>query len=244
MPVRTLAMLAVLAAIATSISALAMTVTPIHVEMTSAGPASRTRISVVNDSNTALPVEITIRRVTLNEAGVATTSDIGEEFFVMPQQAMIAPGATQNFRIQWLGEPLIEKSGSYLLYVNQLPVKLPKRERALQIVTAMGVMINVAPPRGDPSLQVVATGVIADKQGRRHPTITVQNSSKIHALFPQATIHLSSGNWSATLTPATLSQTIGIGLVQPGQRRTFALPIDLAAQITSVQATIDFNPKR
>jgi hypothetical protein len=32
--------------------------------------------------------------------------------------------------------------------------------------------------------------------------------------------------------------------VQPGKRRKFTLPVDLPAGVTSVQASVDFRPKR
>jgi P pilus assembly chaperone PapD len=162
----------------------------------------------------------------------------------MPPQALIAPGATQNFRIQWLGEPLLNASQTFLVYVTQIPVKLPRRTSAVQIVVSMGVMINVAPTRGEPALQVVQSGVVTDKGGRRHPTITVQNPTNIHALFPQSTVYVSSGNWSQTISSGELSESIGIGLVQPGHRRRFVLPITLPANVASAQCRLEFRPKR
>jgi P pilus assembly chaperone PapD len=240
---RFLALLAALALLVPLSAAKAMTVTPIQIEMTSAGARSHAQISVVNNSNQPLPVEAVVQLATLDEAGIPKGSPAGDEFLVMPPQALIAPGATQKFRVQWLGDPLIEQSQSFLLYVNQLPVKMPVGKSGVQMVASMGVMINVAPPQGVPALSVVSTGVITDKTGKRRPTITVQNPSQVHALLPRATIHLNSGDWSSTLTPRLLSERVGIGLVQPGKRRRFVLPVDLPAGVTSVQASLEMSPK-
>ena len=109
---------------------------------------------------------------------------------------------------------------------------------------SLGVMVNVAPPTGEPSLKVVTTGVTTDKSGRRHPTVTLQNPGKVHALLPQATVRLSGAGWSETLTPARLSETLGSGLVQPGKRRKFVLPVDLPAGVGSVQASLELGPRR
>jgi fimbrial chaperone protein len=225
-------------------AARAMTVTPTQIEMTSTGRTSRGVITVVNDGADPLPVELVIKSATLNEAGIPTTKPAGDEFLVMPPQAMIAPGATQNFRIQWLGEPLLAASESFLLYVNQIPVRPSGRARAVQIAFSMGVMINIAPPRGEPRLEVLSSGVVADKNGRRHPTVTVQNPTNVHALFPQSTVRVSSSGWSQSISSGELEQSIGIGLVQPGHRRRFVLPIVLPANVTAVQASLDFRPKR
>ena len=74
--------------------------------------------------------------------------------------------------------------------------------------------------------------------------ITVMNPSKVHALLPQSSISLTSANWSQTLSPATLSERIGIGLVQPGHRRTFVLPVDVPPLANRIQARLDFKPAR
>jgi fimbrial chaperone protein len=221
----------------------AMTVTPTHVELISAGSGNRAMISVVNTGSQPLPIEATVMRATLDEAGLPQTSKGGEDFLVMPPQALIAPGATQNFRIQWLGDPMLETSQSFLLYLSQIPVKLPATRNAVQVVMSIGVMINVAPPRGRPSLQVIETGVTTDSHGKRHPTITVLNPSKVHALLPQSTIRLAAGTWSTTITSGLLRERIGIGLVQPGRRRKFILPVELPASVGSIQAQLDFRPK-
>ncbi|AGK56380.1 hypothetical protein HYPDE_23468 [Hyphomicrobium denitrificans 1NES1] len=221
----------------------AMTVTPTQIEMASTGRTSRGAITVVNNGTDALPVELIVKKVSLDEAGVPKGSPAGDEFLIMPPQAMIPPGATQNFRIQWLGEPLLEKSETFLVYVNQIPVKLPKRIRGVQVVFGMGVMVNVAPPRGEAALQVVKTGVVTDAKGRRHPTLTVFNPTNVHALFPQSTVRVSSGDWSETLSSGELAQSIGIGLVQPGHRRRFVLPVALPPSVTSVQTSLEFRAK-
>lgn len=220
----------------------AMTVTPTQIEMTSTGRGSRSAISVVNGSAGSLAVELVVKRASLDEAGVPKTSPAGDEFLIMPPQALIAPGATQNFRIQWLGEPMLAKSESFLVYVNQIPVKLPKRTAGVQVVFGMGVMINVAPPRGTPILEVVKNGVVMDAHGVRHPAITLFNPGTVHALLPQSTIRLSSGTWSETVSGGQLSE-LGIGLVQPGHRRRFVLPVALPPSVSEVQATIVFRSK-
>ena len=241
---RFLALLPVFALLVPPSAAQAMTVTPIQVEMTPAGGRSHAQISVVNNSNQPLPIEAVIQRATLDEGGIPKGSPAGDEFLIMPPQALIAPGATQKFRVQWLGDPMIAQSESYLLLMNQVPVKMPAGKSGVQMVMSMGVMINVAPAQGTPSLKVVSTGVTTDRAGKRRPTITVHNPSNVHALLPRATINLNAGSWAATLSPKQLGEQMGIGLVQPGKRRRFVLPVDLPAGVTNVQASLEMSPTR
>jgi P pilus assembly chaperone PapD len=222
----------------------AMSVTPIHVEMTSAGQGGRAQVTVANDTPEPLPVEAVIQKMTLTEDGGQDLKPAAENFLVFPPQAMIPPGASQVFRVQWVGEPVINASESFLLSMNQIPVQLPAGKTSVQVVMSFGVVINVAPPQGASALNLVGTGVAKDKQGKRHPTITVENPSNVHALLPQSSIKLSGGAWSYDFEPIELSEKVGIGLVQPGSKRRFVLPVDLPPDVQSVQASLDYKPKR
>jgi fimbrial chaperone protein len=237
--------LGIIAVLLSTIStAQAMTVSPLQVEMTSTGSRSSARITVINNSAKPLPVEAVIEQLTLDENGKQKTQKAGEEFLILPMQAMIPPGGTQNFRVQWLGEPLLGRSQSYMLFINQIPVKLPQGQSGVQVVTGMGVMVNVAPPKAAPALNVVATSISTDKQGRRFPIIVVENPTNVHALLPKSNVHLSSGNWSDTVSAAVLEERMGIGLVQPGRRRKFVLPVELPMGVMNVNARVEFSAVR
>jgi P pilus assembly chaperone PapD len=227
-----------------AVPAKAMSVTPVHVEMGAAGSTARTQITVTNSSDKPMPVETAIEKLSLDEAGNRKTAKAGEEFLVFPPQAIIPPGGTQVFRVQWVGEPMLDKSESYLLSISQVPVKFPKGQSRLQVVMSFGVVINVAAAQGSPSLKIVSTGTTTDGNGKRRPTITVENSSKMHALLPDGTLALSGGSWSHTMSSTEMREKIGIGLVQPGKRRRFVLPVELPQGAQTVQANLDWRPKR
>jgi fimbrial chaperone protein len=222
----------------------ATSVSPIQLEMISAGPSSRTQITVSNTSQAPLTLEATLQRMELDENGEQKLERAGNEFLIFPPQAMVSPGGTQVFRVQWVGEPRLDASQSFLLSLTQIPVKFPENQAAVQVVMSFGVLINVAPPQGVPELTLIGTGIAVEQPGKHRPTITVENKTPVHALLQQATIKLSSGGWSQTLSPSQVGRDVGAGLVQPGKRRKFTLPVDLPAGVTSVQASVDFRPKR
>lgn len=243
------ALLAAVAAIAVSAVTLApqpataMSVSPVVVEMSSTGGNSRATLQVVNDSAKPLPVEIQISRVELDANGQQKLTPAGDEFLVFPPQVMVAPGATQVFRLQWVGEPVIPASRSYIFSINQVPVKMAPGKSGVQIVFNFGAVVNVAPPQGQRDLKVVGSGVGRDAKGELRPAVTVTNPGNMHALLSDATVRLSSGAWSKTLTPAELRQSLGVGLVQPGKQRRFLLPVDLPRGVTQVVAQVEYQPK-
>jgi P pilus assembly chaperone PapD len=199
---------------------------------------------VSNSSQAPLALETTVQRMDLDENGRQTLSKAEADFLIFPPQAMVVPGATQVFRVEWVGEPELPESRSFLLSLAQIPLKNAKAQSTVQVIMSMGVLINVAPPKGVPQIRVVDVGIESGSGGRRQPTITVENPSQVHALLKDATIRVSQGSWSKTLSPTDFSQMVGAGLVQPGKRRRFTLPIDLPASVKAVQADVDYRPKQ
>ncbi len=225
--------------------AMAMSVSPIEIEMSSVGMRSHAQITVVNDGSDPLPVEAVLQKLSLGEHGEKTLTDSGDDFLVFPSQAMIAPGGMQVFRMQWVGEPELPASKTFLMSLNQVPVRMKGARSEVQVVIGLGVVINVAPPIGQPKIRLIDTGVVRDAvSGKRHPTIRVENISNVHALLSQSTINISGEGWSATIPSGQLKMKLGIGLVQPRRQRTFTLPVDLPPSVGNVVADIDFKPKR
>jgi fimbrial chaperone protein len=225
--------------------AMAMSVSPIEVEMSSAGTKSHAQITVINDGPDPLPVEAVLQSLSLNERGEKRLSVAGDDFLIFPTQAMIAPGGMQVFRMQWVGDPEILASKTFLMSLNQVPVRMKGRHTEVQVVIGLGVVINVAPPTGSPKIRLLRTGIVRDSvSGKRHPTISVENVSNVHALLSQSTIGLSGDGWSATIPSGLLKMKLGFGLVQPRRRRTFVLPVDIPSGVGNVVADIDFRPKR
>lgn len=223
----------------------AMSVTPLSLELTSSG--GRDQVAVTNDNDSPLPVEVTVQTLSVDENGENALKAGGdEEFVIFPQQALIPPGGTQMFRVQWVGEPLLTESRSFIVSFDQIPVRmrLEKGQIGAQTVYGFGVVVNVAPPEGQPDLKVVATGVASGKDGKRHPQITVENASKTHGLLSQANIEVAAGNWSARMSAFEVRNNVGIGLVQPGKRRKFLLPVEVPAGAANVQVRLDPQPKR
>ncbi len=222
----------------------AMSLSPIHIEMTTVGATARSQIVVTNPSAAPLQVEIGLQNLALDDVGAPKLTPANDEFLIFPPFATVAAGGTQVFRVQWLGEPDMAKSRSFVLSVNQVPVKQAAGSKAVQIVMSLGAMINVAPVIGQAELRVIQSGVVTAKNGKRYPTLTVENPTRVHALLPRSTLALTGNGWSQTLTPNELDQLVGIGLVEPMKRRRFTLPIELPAHVQSVQTALDYKPKR
>ncbi len=237
---------AVAAALAMSLLSIstvsAMSVEPLLVDIASAGKGAQQSFKVNNNSAAPLPVEIAVSRIEFGPNGEQSSERAGKEFLIYPPQAIIAPGASQVFRVQWVGEPDLAKSRSYRFDVSQVPVKLSKEQSGIQIVMTFGVTVNVAPPQGKSDILVMGAAPVVGKDGKRLAALTVKNPGSKHAYLRQSVIDLSGGGWSAQMTSAAVGQQVGLGIVQPGKERRFILPIEVPAGVSAIKATVKYDP--
>lgn len=221
-----------------ALSAQAMSVTPLSLELAASGPANKSTLRVHNDGAAPIPVEIQIARVTLNEKGESLSEAASGQFLIFPPQAIIPAGTSQSFRVQWLGDPKLQESQTFVFSVNQLPVDLGASKSGVQIVFNFSVIVNVAPLQGQTLLKLVAAGVAPDEKGVKRAIITVTNSGNRHALLGNGSVVLSEGDWSKTITGGELRQMIGLGLVQPGRTRRFSLAVEIPQQVSKIDARV------
>jgi fimbrial chaperone protein len=219
----------------------AVNVQPLAVEMVAIGSKSRATLQVVNDSAKPMPIEIAVKKADIGVDGKLTETPAGEEFLVFPPQAVIPPGSTQNFRVQWVGAPDIKKSQGYMLYVNQIPVKMKAGDSGVQIVLDFGVILNVAPAGSQSALKVVSAEATNDgkKQGA---WITVENPSEMYSYFSDAKLTLESGSWRKVLGPSQLKELIGYAVIQPGKTRRILVPMEVPAGAGKLNAVIEYKP--
>ena len=147
------------AAIAPVQVAQAMTVQPVVIDMQTAGRQMSSVITVENTFATPLPVELSVQELELTPDGVKQTGVDPGDLMIFPPQALIEPGQTQTFRLQYVGDPALAKSKHYYITVAQLPVKLPEGQSAIQILYNFQVLVSVAPAGVKPQITVQSATV-------------------------------------------------------------------------------------
>ena len=237
-------MLAAIAAAAGTVSPVyATTVTPVVIDLQSSGRGVVSNISVNNSGATPLPMEVSVQPLEPTESGlVAKGEDIGD-LLVVPPTAIIPPGQTQTFRVQWVGDPDLAASKHYYASVGQLPVKLPEGQSAVQIVYNFQVLVNVSAPNQEDSL-AIRSAVIGDHDGKPAPVIIVENSGRAHGYLSQHRLKIVEKDaagaeiFSKMLSGGEFQQVVGYGLIASGQARTLLLPIDLPSRTGQLSVTL------
>ncbi len=224
----------------------AMTVQPVVVDLQTAGRAMSQVITVENTFATPLPVELTVQELELTPTGLKQTGKDPGDLLIFPPQALIAPGQTQTFRVQFVGDPALAVSKHYYVTVAQLPVKLPEGQSAIQILYNFQVLASVSPAGVKAKLNIASTSMGKNEAGKPVPVITVQNSSAAHGYLSNGQLRVvekdQAGNevFRKAMSGAEIQQSIGFGLVGGNQSRQMTLPIELPSAEGSVEAT--FTP--
>lgn len=237
---------ALVAAAGFSASLVAMTVQPIVVNLSTSGRGMTQLVTVENTFAAPLPVEIRIEELSLESDGVKGTGKDSGDLLVFPVQAMIQPGQTQTFRMQYVGDPDLPKSKHFYATVAQLPVELPQGQSAIQILYNFQVLVSVSPQGAKPDLKVSAAAVGHDNAGKPVPVVTLSNASNAHGYLSQGRLRIvqrdSAGKevFRRTLSGPEIQQTIGFGLVGAGQTRRVQIPVELPQDGGSVEA--QFTP--
>lgn len=222
----------------------AMTVQPVVIDLKTSGREMSQVVTVENTFANPLPVELTVQELGLTETGVAPTGKDPGDLLVFPPQALIEPGQTQTFRVQYVGDPALAGSKHYYITVAQLPVKLPEGQSAIQILYNFQVLASISPAGVKPKLEIRAAEVGKDANGKPAPVLTIANSSAVHGYLSGSKLRIvekdSTGKeqFRRTLSGPEIQQTIGFGLVGGNQTRKITVPVELPLADGTVEATI------
>lgn len=225
----------------------AMTVQPVVIDLQTAGREMSQVVTVENTFANPLPVELTVQELDLTQDGVKQTGKDPGDLLVFPPQAIIEPGQTQTFRIQYVGDPALAKSKHYYVTVAQLPVKLPEGQSAIQILYNFQVLVSIAPSGIKPQITVQGAAVGRNAQGKPVPVLTVVNETPAHGYLANGHLRIvekdAAGKqvFAKTLSGAEIQQTMGFGLIGGGQSRKVTVPLELPSADGTVEASFSLD---
>jgi fimbrial chaperone protein len=241
-------------ALGTANTAHAMTVQPVVVDLKPGGRTMSATVSVQNTFTAPLPVELTAATLKFDEAGAHIDGPDKGDLLIFPPQALIPPGQTQSFRIQWVGDPELAQSRHYYVTVAQLPVKLPDGQSAIQILYNFQVLVNVSSTNGKALLTIAKTDIVvadlkpsdpkAPAQKTPQAVVWVQNAGPNYGYLSHATLSITESDtsgkeiFSKKLLPQEIQQTVGFGVIGPNTTRRVVLPIALPSPTGTVKVEL------
>lgn len=225
-------------------NARAMTVQPVVLDLKTSGHGMSQAITVENNSESPLPVELSVSELVIDSAGTHTGGDPGD-LIVFPTQALIRPGQSQAFRIQYVGDPALEKSKHYYVTAAQQPVKFSNPHRGIQILTNFEVLVSVGPQGEKPHLSALSGAIGRNGKNEPVPIVTIGNDSKTYGYLSHGELEIAQMNaegrevFRKSYSGAEVQQMVGMGLIDPGQRRQFTIPIVLPSAGGTVEVRFE-----
>lgn len=224
----------------------ATSVQPVILDLIAAGRRTSTTVEVQNDFKTQLPVEMKVEEADFVDGELRANGKPSDDLLVFPPQALIEAGRTQNFRIQYLGDPAIKVSRHYVVTVTQLPVQLPDTQSTVQVLYNFQVFTGVSPLKGKPAIRIAGTEIITAEDGKAHAVLLLENNSDTYGYLSSGKVKLrqtdSAGKevYQKTFTDIEVQEDIGYGLVGARQKRRLVTPVTLP--IATGTLTAEFVP--
>ena len=228
-------------------AALAMTVQPVVLDLQTTGRGMTQVVTVTNTFAYPLAVELRAEQLVMADGTMRPSGKETDDLLIFPPQALIQPGQTQSFRVQYVGDPQMTQSKHYYVNVAQLPVQRAPGEASVQVLYNFQVLVSIAPLGGKPAIRVDQAAITTAEGGKPVVALTVSNPSNTHGFLSQGRLRIverdNAGKelFRRTLTGPEVQQVIGYGLIGAGQTRKVTVPVELPSAAGTLEVT--FTPE-
>ncbi|MEQ5787953.1 molecular chaperone [Erythrobacter sp. NFXS35] len=192
-------------------------VNPLIIYLQPSSTGSSQVIELTNVTDIELPFEVNvIKRTVVDGAEVPVAAD--DDFVIFPPQMIIAPGATQTLRVQFLPAAELTQSESYYIYVTQVPVELRPGMSGIRVNYRFGISAHVTPSGVKPDVQVAAFERGTDDKGRQGYDVTVANAGSRFVRLSEEGLAIPGG---PTWNKEEIKEAIGTAFMLPGQTKRY-----------------------
>lgn len=213
-------------------------VSPIRAYINVGRGEASTVVSVRNTRDRNLPIEIVALRRDVATDGSETLVDASAQFLVFPTQFMIAKGASQSVRIEYVGDRALKQSQSYLIDVREVPV-VPEGFTGVFTAYNFGVALYIVAPSVRPEL---AVSDIALKDGK--VTFRLANTGGEYAILTRERVTLEFPGGPVEITPSDFVTRLGSPIVPPNAVRDFTYTPPPGTVLTAAPTTIRIRQLR
>lgn len=213
----------------------AFEVSPMRMEMSPSGSGASTVITVRNTLAEPLAIEVDAADRIVAEDGTQTFEPNEEDFLLFPPQAFIQPGASQAFRVQYIGDPNPAMTRSYVINVSQVPVK-EFDGTGVRVVYRFGAAVYIHPKGAAPALSVEE---VAAEDGKVR--LKIRNGGNRLAHLTNDRVAITTPNATLSYEWDELRTQIGNPLLPPMSTRSFVF--DAPGVTSGAQVSAAIYPK-
>jgi fimbrial chaperone protein len=215
-------------------------VQPMSYDLMPSGVGTQQNLRVENTGSTPAAVEVTVERRHILSDGSEKREPADDDFLVFPPQGVVPANGFQTFRVQYIGDPTLQKTALYTITIAQLPVDPgSSSQTGVQIVFHLGTLAAVSPANSKPSLTVTSVTPSTDPDKL---AVHIDNHGNRYA-------RLRGGQWTLTggdgkkqvLDPDIVAKSIEQPLIEPGTERVVDLPVPAGFVRTGAHADYELN---
>lgn len=195
-------------------------VTPMRVELEPQAGSRSALISIRNTRDNDVPFEVVPLLRTTAPDGTETLTPADGDFVIFPPQGLVKPGTSQALRIEYIGEPRLTESRSYLLDVREVPVTPPGFSGILTVYN-FGVAVYVKPPGAFTDLEVTP----AKREGDMI-AFEIRNRGNDFAVLTRRDLELRFGSQTVRMSGGEFTSRTNNPVVPPNATRSFLMRAD------------------
>ncbi len=212
---------------------------PMSYDLSPSGTGAQQNLRVENTGSTPAAVEVTVERRHILPDGSEKREPADDDFLVFPPQGIVPANGFQTFRVQYIGNPALQKTALYTITIAQLPVDTSGSDKsAVQIVFHLGTLAAVSPADSKPVLTVTSVSPSTDPNKL---TVRISNQGNRYARLRGGQWTLTDGDGKDVLDADTVAKGIDQPLIEPGTERVVELPVPAGFVRAGAHADYELN---
>jgi fimbrial chaperone protein len=178
---------------------------PIVIQLSPTGAAATQSVVLTNTHDVPIAIEVRAYTRAQNPDGTENRTPEEDDLIITPPQMVIAPKASQSFKVRWIGDPAPDKELAFRLVSNQLPIKFRDDKRGdISVNVSMNyryeAALYVVPPQSRPSARLTGIAPVKDENGKTWLEVKVLSDGTRRAILDKPILVVSSKNGGTPVT--------------------------------------------
>jgi fimbrial chaperone protein len=174
---------------------------------------------VTNTRDDPLPLEFQAFRREVGRDGEQQLVPADDAFLIFPPQALLEPEATQAVRIQYLGDPGVRVSESYVIEVQEVPV-VPDDFNGIVFAYNFGVAVYLRAAGAEEALSFSQVERDGDTL-----SFSVANDGSDYGFLAERTLSIRAGGERVDIRASELAEYVENPIIPPHSTRDFTITI-------------------
>ena len=196
-----------------SLALFAYQFSPLNVTFEPSGGGSAKVYTIVNDSDSAIAIEVSAVKRSITIDGEEYNEDASQYFTIQPSKMIINPQSTQLVRVQYRGPRAVTEELSFRIISEQIPYSTgAKSEGEGQMISFLFVYSTSAYVQPGKIVEKVETTASINEDGKLE--IVFNNKGSVHQLLNDLSVTIKGNNGSTyTLTDEDMGAIKGSNLL-------------------------------